>query len=400
MIYLKNPYFLFVVVILLGLFSRFYGDVHHYYVCKNYDPWPVDSNMLDPSTVTTNDFQHWLLARQHSESICNSKGAVTELNDSGGMGMFLFMWIPDLFAKSFEEGKVFRPLHPVFDWSDLDENYCTNHIRSVDCYFHSISNCTINTEFSTIDYQTTKVGKLLDHLEQFDTCTLAMKLHKSLIWVVGQLIHYTIQMRKDIRGIVNKRVDDILYDKEQHFTVGIHVRTGQLDYGRKVLSLESYMDALEKKLTLIDDIVQNRQIMIYFACNDIKNTIKTQEYLQEKFGEKYIYRFFYSMVVDVDMSKEIEYQFYANYTGISRRQLMIEYLTDVHVLTQTDLFIGSESSNYGVISALKHALYAPRFDSNICYIDREEKLICEPNNSESIPHLLAHYKGMTGGTPV
>lgn len=380
-------------LLLLCIFPYFGIIITHSvsYSCKGFDKWEVD---FISGNITTQDFQEWLFAWQHSSSICH-RGAVSDIQfDSGGVGLYLFSIIPDLFAQSFLQHKAFRPLSPPFFWADVDANECTHNIRSIDCYFESLSNCKLNSDFSSIDFRKTKIGLLFSQSEPMNVCTLAMKTKKSLIWLIGQLIFYTIRMRSDIKEIVDSRVSQVLVNNKA-YVIGVHIRTGEPDYGRKVINLDAYMDAIEQKLKSID--IENRDIIIYFACND-NNILKSETYLKNTYGNKYEYKYFISMVNDINTNKEIELELRKN-SSISRKQLMIEYLTDILILAKSDLFIGSESSNYGVVSALKHGLGMTRFNPNICYINRDINLVCEPPNTDLVPFLYSR-KYFSDGTPI
>jgi hypothetical protein len=260
-------------------------------------------------------------------------------------------------------------------------------MRSLDCYFHGISNCHIDaskvklsSESVDHDDRTTTFGRMLP-AQGADICTVARLTKKSIAWVAGQYLSYIVRPRYEILEEISQRNSQIFdgVDRRHYSTITVHYRAGKPDFARNVPSLDSYMEAVHLKAAEL--ATDGRPVaLVYLASQDNDHVFKNESYMKEVYGGNFTYKFLpTTKTPPINTSEEIELEL-KKYPSIPKKPFVLEFLADFHLMVKADCFIGSISTIYMISMLLRYARHPLRKQKYTCLVSDTSDLICEDDN--------------------
>jgi hypothetical protein len=184
---------------------------------------------------------------------------------------------------------------------------------------------------------------------------------------MGQLFKYFMAPREDVYQKVRDRFA-LVYPNlnTDSVSIGVHLRGGKPDVGRKPLQLDEMM-------TQIDDTVArlakaNQTVSQVYICSDEQDTnIISAEHMSKLYPRKFRYAILPHL--NYSMGTEAEWAFADKKKNLSPADVYAEFLADIHILAHADVFIGSRSNIYIVVAALRAASYPDRPLENCGYLD-------------------------------
>jgi hypothetical protein len=385
-------------LVLLAYISSYASFKYNLFNCRGYDAWEVDYN---PTSLqqSHNRMQDWLHAWQHSAWRCHTYGHEEWVSQYGiGNGILRAV---SLIERSIEFGLIYRPMRP-WKWAS-NANNCTYNMTSLDCYLTELSSCGLNlttasgTGTAAIllrdaqpmnrDDRVTELGRLLaEKGNATNICIIAQTLKKSMAWVAGQYLVYLLRPRDHIQQQIDQRIHGIFntIDRTRYSTITVHYRGGKPDAYRKVFSLDVYMTAVKQKAE--DLALAGRPVaVVYLASQNNIQIFRSPEYMHEKYGGNYSYKFLYPMSdnTTINANEEIELQFDSN-PHIPKEPVVVEFLADLQLMADADVFIGSLSCIYWVTMLFRYAKNPNLNKMHSCFFDRDSKLICENDFNRKI----------------
>lgn len=384
----------FALLLFWSIFSIYSSFKYNLFNCRDYPPWEVDYNLssIQQSHII---FQEWIYAWQHSSWRCKNFGYEDWVSQYGiGNGV---LRAAALMERSIEFGLIYRPMRP-WKWASNAVN-CTYNQTSLDCYFQEFSSCGMNESQAVtrdarpmnLDDRYTKLGQLLLESNNHENnhtniCILAKTLKKSMAWVAGQYILYLLHPRDYIQMQIDRRIHGIFdtVDRTRYSTITVHYRSGKPDGYRKVFPLDFYMSIVKQKAAEL--ALAGRPVaVVYLASQNNIQIFKSPEYLHEKYGGNYTYKFLYPLSDNstINANEEIEIQF-EYHPNIPKEPVVIEFFADLQMMVDADVFIGSLSCIYWVTMMLRYAKNPNLNKSHTCFIDRESKVICETDLTKKL----------------
>lgn len=373
------------------------GDSQHRRLYSAFDcggrQWELNYSKSSPDMEI---FQNWIYAWQHS---CGVRNVDVNPAQSWGIGRTLHLAVKN-FVTAIEMNMIWRPTEQnaarvsgAFLWAEDNPSNCTLGVRSIDCYFLPISTCGFP---SHNENNTHLASKLAFSNQAVDSCAMAQLSKKPLIWVHGQFFHYLSRLRPDIQVDVDekkKQVFGILGTSKDAFkaTIGVHVRGGAPDTDRKVANLSYYIDAVDTKAAEMAG--EGRPVGLVYLCSDLpeENIIST-----ESMNQRFPRPFKFVVLPHITLGAgEAE----LNLRGMlknhpPKRDLFMEYMADVEILASVDFFIGTFSSVYPMVVALRVARGSPDMRFTSCFLQIQDDvppLLCEGKNDTAF--LWHHFFG-------
>lgn len=339
------------IVVIILMFIKATRAAYHCADCKHYKSWEVD---YSNNTADSTDLQNYFYLFQNSLERCKQFPLDKNTKAGGGLGHGYAVSFPKYFFLALESG---RSMRPVSDWLWADKEFfnCTLGIHSIDCYNDPIGFCGVpgyeNQLIKDVNYSSTRIGRLLGS-ENPDICNIGLKLKKPLIWVYAQVITYLTQFRQDVALAIKKRYDQAFSKNVKGgLTLAAHYRTGQLDRGRWVVGLNDFIRVLDTKISEEGlKSIDNNVTMVYLASHIHDNTTFTSTEQMTRDYPNRPYDFSILPIMNVvshnDSIQELEYMLKAgagvfNRTRHSVATHVMEYLADVEIMVNADIFIGS-----------------------------------------------------------
>lgn len=222
---------------------------------------------------------------------------------------------------------------------------------------------------------------------------------KPMVWVFGQLLHYHLRLRSDIQLEVNNIMNIVFNDKSviiQHHhrnkfsrdigkTIGIHIRYGgsALDGQRQSLNITDFLPFIDQKVKEIE-LKGFYVSMVYICSNELELAgVFSSEFMMEMYPRTYRYSVlkhisFNGLEPELVLLAQNNDKTTENIP--SRRDIFIEYINDIEILTKCDYFIGSHSNIYAIVGGLRLARHPHRPLSSTCFIESRwtpHYLVCE-----------------------
>jgi hypothetical protein len=117
-------------------------------------------------------------------------------------------------------------------------------------------------------------------------CELCGRLKKPMQWVHGQLLVYLTRLRGDVRAEVDRRAASVFtYNSGFLCSVGVQIRGGKPDGGRKPLDTAAYMAEVDR---LAEDLrLSLRPLRIVYLCSDLpEQNFISAESMTERFPNR------------------------------------------------------------------------------------------------------------------
>ena len=419
------------IITLMCKLSNLTADNPSSYYCYNRSKWWIDE------TITTEVFQSFIFYKQH---LCKNR-IFTPVINSAGIGATT-MHIMSLLIDSWEQNGILRPsdVAPYF-YASLNENNCTLHIRAVDCFHNPLSTCGYLNKLTPYEqkshlYSSKQLKRIMIirpniTLKSVGICNLGSQIKRSIQWIQGQLLLYIWRQREDIQLEINlklapffntstsmsnqvnnfsytlvnsisnnhssKITTNNVYDhyfnrniNDNSSTMAIHIRTGHgeaLDDNRKYEPpLEVYIEAMDnfaKYLALSGKPLS----AVYLCSTDPKTSYISTEYMSSYHPRPFRY---YSLphiyrgkgdpgythqrnMFDVMNGKRSRKSL--NYTN---HDIHVEFYTDMQIFMNVDVFIGSTSTIYDIISLIRQSKgHKPNTTCYISLVIQNSSMYCE-----------------------
>ena len=385
--------------------------------CKGQKAWPVHTHDND---IMMPKFQNMLQAYQQK---C-SKSRLdywTTTNYGGGIGAGMMISIVN-FMKAFELGKIYRPKTPWLWAAPKPSVNCFNEFASVDCFNTPLSTCWYKGNASFFTNLTTSINttEAFDFIKKpCDICTLAKKSNKTILWVMGQMLHYHMRLPDFFQRQVDARIETIFpknltaeidpITKLKCMSASLHVRGGTPDFSRRPFDGKDHIHILNqynKKFKALNSTI----CKVYVSGDHLEDTIFYPQELKNQTGGNFSAPFtvrngsfvFMSLPRYIAAPGELEHQvkfikFQSNITMVS---LYSEYVEDLLLHAQSDLFVGSHSNMYAAVSALRKAYHPSAKNDMTCFLDSRRSpppLECL-NTMGAYTFFRDAYAGFNGGS--
>eukprot|EP01036_Dinobryon_divergens_P030970 gene30970-40299_t len=212
-----------------------------------------------------------------------------------------------------------------------------------------------------------------------DICGMGAMTSKPTIWVLGQLLFYHLRPNPIVEVNVQKRVREALKPPTPlppgSLTLAMHIRSGMEKYevgrnSRKSLGISRYVDVLDEIQSRL--LKQGRSLGLVYLCSHLP----AASYVSTEYMTKtYPRAFQYSTLPRIDLGKEDPEKIVFNavvsgYVGFPPlKEVYIEYLSDIHIMVEADIYIGAFSNVYGVAGSMRMAKYPQRPLNHTCLLD-------------------------------
>jgi hypothetical protein len=382
------------------------------YTCRSFKPWNVAKEDVHDAQQT---YTNWLLARQNNQQLCTARRLAGFSGiDTGGIGAD-FHRVTTAMFEALELGQIVRP-KPGWIWAD-EPSRCSLHINSLDCFTEPLSYCmyapngTVAEKLAVNHIASGRwVGSsLIEKAAGFsqikadefsakplDLCHTSILLKKPASWVVGQATALLLTPRPEVKRAVLERYRMVFphgfHNPQQNrfqeapadcnvisthlrssrsschaVTIGVHVRGGVPDLGRHALQLDDVMRQVDAKVAEVEK--RGQEVGQVYLCSDTQETnIVSAEHMQAKYPRS----FKYIVLPHLNYSTGTEAEYALKNSHVSKLDVFAEYLADIHILASADIFIGSRSNVYILVSMLRFAHYPDRPREDTGYFETRQ----------------------------
>lgn len=223
-------------------------------------------------------------------------------------------------------------------------------------------------------------------------CSVAEAFQMPLQWVFGRLMIYLMRPRRPIfqdmrhRTLSTLGIPAHLHHQISPFPLvlhpgngiaALHIRRGRPDSGRNIFNLAHYVGHLVVKA---DEHFHRTGVSItrVIVCSDhTADVMAGVDEAMKKFPRSWHYVFANDTALG-DGETEIDLR-HAK-TAVDRQRLVMEYFSDTEIMAAADLFIGSHSNVYSIVSALRYSRVHGNPSLDTCFVnnlDRHGGLACE-----------------------
>lgn len=376
--------------------------------CTGREKWEVE---YENNAADMKLFQGWIYSYQHT---CGGKAISSLPPPVSGIGASIQTGVQRL-VTAIGSNSIYRPdgstgsaIHPgKWVWApDSDKVYnCTFAVPAVDCYFVPLSDCGYQKHptanwFRFVNNATD--ASIAENLAAFSTtamdiCTLAATMKKSVQWVHGQFMHYFTRYRPDIRDQVNERTHAFLgassskawMDKSS--SVAVHVRGDKAmlnSDGRSPAHLDHYMKAVDLKAEAM--AAQNRPVGVVYLCSHVQQeNIISAESMQHRYPRPWRYVVLEHTSLGAGANESVlADQTFRDKEKPYLRQQIVEYFSDIEMMVDADIFIGTFSSMYTLAAGLRVARYPHLPKNSTCFLDiRNNNNNAQQQQQQQIPAL-------------
>ena len=404
---------LFLIAYSLLAFSK--GQIYSVFDCRGSESWEVDYSNRDEDMRV---FQNWIYARQN---LCNRE-LYLEPAPINGIGSSIQYAIKNLIT-AFELNKIYRPNGLIGrrgapgKWLWTDDNpsrfNCTFEMPSVDCYFAPLSDCGFRKHPLAKQYRV-ELNSSREFLESavqllpigpIDTCTMGRIMKKPLQWIHGQFTHYFLRYRHELAADIQARMNMVFPPDNDNTTnrdfatIAVHIRAGKsmtaVD-GRVPTNITRYMrhvDQYTRELALM-----NKTVSTVFLCSSHQDeNIISAESMQERFPRNFRYVVLPHATLEGEGEAENKLvdQEFRKRVNPNLREHVAEYFADMEIMVKADVYIGTVSSMYPLVVALRTVRYPERPRNHSGYLDirmKRPKLFVEGS-----PLVFGVWHGITNG---
>lgn len=323
--------------------------------------WPVNNTNL---VSRGHEFQHWLMAVQ---SDCARLSLYTEDAPHNGITSSINYAIKH-FVTAHELGAIYRPrgVHPQWEWAHSDPAKCTLGIKGVDCFFQPLSLCGYESAVGAELYTKVSVEEIdAVYLKwtkaKRDVCGTARAFKVAVQWVFAQYMTYLFRMPisynvKRSEVLRNTTVSEKL--RHTSSTMGVHIRggnrnTSSMTYidGRLPLSIDHYVKHIDEFAIKL----KNRGkplALVYLSSDRASETFISEEHMNTNFPRPYKFVTVPHIDLGPDEPEANALKPHKKHLFM-REQLTSEVINDIEKLVNVDVFLGSSSNFYPVITSLR-----------------------------------------------
>lgn len=374
---------LIIILILLSPITcqskRWTFSVFH---CGSYNAksWEI-TNHTDHENSDIKNFQSFLYFWQNN---CLNRKRSHEYIDNENDKNFATMIMNHIkhFILAIELGQIYRPKNNIKIIGYNNIHNCSLGLGAIDCFFKPISRCEAKKhhvydiqavdELDTMDLSTGKEIALT--LGGHDICAAAKYMKKSVQWIHGQYLDFMIQSRLDIASNITRRKNeilDIVKQKESGMSIGVYVEG--IHQISEVSALIEFIDMKSK--FLIDN---GKLLTMVYISSDSSIELNLLNNIVTAYPRPWSYSL--------------------STSSRSGKDSVIDFLSDVEILSNTDMFIGFFSNMYIMIALLRIARNFGEH-KDICYIDPfsvdlKDIILCE--GSEAAKVSWRRFDGLGG----
>jgi len=419
------------IIFLMCKLSFLTADNPSSYYCSNQSKWWIDE------TITTEAFQSFIFYKQH---LCKNR-IFTPVINSAGIGATT-MHIMSLLIDSWQQNGILRPNDVApYLYASLTEKNCTLHIRAVDCFHNPLSTCGHSNKLTLYEQKSSlysaKHLKLMMSirpnitLKPIGICYLGFHIKRSIQWIQGQLLLYIWRQREDIQLEINLKTvpffntspsiislvnnssyspdnsnsnnnsskittDNIYYhyfNRNVNYnssTMAIHIRTG---HGEELDNQRKYEPPLEVYIEAMDIFAKSLELSgkplsaVYLCSTNPKTSYISTEYMSLYHPRPFRYYslphisigkgdpFFAHQRNMFDVMNGKRRRKNLNYTNYD---IHVEFYTDMQIFMNVDVFIGSTSTIYDIISLIRQSKgHEPNTTCYISLVIQNSSMHCE-----------------------
>jgi hypothetical protein len=366
-------YYTFFSVFYLFSFPKING--YSAFDCRGQGAWELN---VSDNAIQTERIQNWLAYRQN-RCLPNEKvDYYTLTNNFGGIGSSVMNSVVN-FMKSLELNQIYAP-NAYWVWGYNNASQCSRNMLSVDCFSQPLTNCEPKTGLSSLpnSINITEANALINGPS--DICQLGIHTKKPIVWVFGQLFIYHLRLPYHSAHKVHHDITTALHllrtapnpNPQQYtcLTAALHVRTGHLDWGRHAFDGIAHINELTK---INEELkIKNQQHIcgVYISALNINDTI-FQNFTLGKWNFAYGFTFLIYERFTGDPNMEVEYQFaqWKNKPNFDPLPVYLEYIMDIGIFNEVDIFIGSHSNVVHFAASMRYALHPEYPNNHTCWLD-------------------------------
>ena len=388
------------------------------FTCVGRIKWPITT---EDNIRASKKIQNWIAMQMNNFSNCNRDSVISQLLVGFGIGSSIWSSLK-LLVLGLESGRIYRP-ETQWLWADKPEN-CTFEIDSYDCFSELISHCFHHEGTNTsADHKTifnVTEGQAYSPTS-LDICDMGKKSRKPVIWVAGQLVRYHTRIRLDLMDEFISRVNMILdYDLPsvtegvdpppdiKGLTVGVHIRVGSPDNNRKNSRIKDALDYINQEIIPEVEAMGKFVKSVYLCSHDQDLAgIVNEQHMLVTFPPKhnYTYRvlahttFSHSRLKNAEAEVALRLSKQHNISRPPAKDIYVEFLADVEILTRCDIFIGAHSNVYALVASLRMARYPARRLHWTLYLDSRKGFVPVTEKDDG-GHLFwkESFRGFDGGS--
>lgn len=376
--------------------------------CNGLSEWPIDKNDNDEASKL---FQDWLTLRQNFCMIKNAN-LVYKTQLTGGFGYTIFAAAVDI-IKAVELNLIFYPTTP-WQWSNKNSSLCSRGISAVDCFTLPLSYCHTNKKVKHISIPSSNESLQIniatylrgsvendgDYLNNSaltinikqsqrlidgtaDICTMSKTMKKPILWTLGQALRYVLRLPEPLQTTMNKQMDHYLNEMKrtklsylnepshtQCLTAAVHIRGGLLDCQRKPVNGQEHL----KELYALNETLlkENKTICsVLLTSDNIYNTIFANVTLGKITDWNGLEVLALPRFTEFKDDLELNLGKLKSNVSFDTRKLFMDWYEDAFLSAHVDIYIGSHSNLFIVVSALRSALHPQLPNEFTCFLDSQ-----------------------------
>lgn len=362
------------------------------------EAWSIVS---EDAMISGQRIQNWLYNRQHQ---CD----ITRYHDqphNSGIGSTINRAVAH-FIQALELGQRYRP---QFEWFYSPINAtseCSTKKPFVDCFHLPLSHC--DTPIERKDKVLTMPAQSFDYFDlpgPRSFCDICRSFNKPALWLYGQATKYLLRLPATTQESVDlkltqflkfhqevsskRRSSDSSSSSLKCLSAGIHVRAGAPDGHRNPFDGTAHLAALREMNGWL--LKEGKAICTVFVAGDHLET----SVFASRFGEWGKKPVKGRQPISLEEDGMVLYFIPRYNTGVSElelfwdelkksgnteftiKDLYVEYITDLHILSSLDVYVGAHSNVFALVDAMR-TVYRPDARSDLtCYLDsRRRTRVC------------------------
>lgn len=345
--------------------------------CANQPVWELS---IDDNRNMSARFQNWVGYAQNACVKTRQKEYWMASQEYGGIGSYLTGSVINL-IKALEIGHIYEPWGK-FKFAYANASMCSRGLITVDCFsVPPLTNC------NPPHIQANPITEYPPHIDPVDAesfmknsdiCTYGKVTKKTILWVLGQLYLYHMRLMQslEIRFSAEwKRIIKLLNSvppsvpSNKCLTAAIQVRTGMPDGNRRSFDGKEHFAALQSMNEKL--LLEKKEICaVYVATGDPNATV----FANISVNKPTLLGGFHFLMVPRfigDPKLEMEWQIgqWKMDPNFDAANVYLEYLVDIKIMSEANIFYGSHSNVVVVVSSLRAALHPEYLNSHTCFLD-------------------------------
>lgn len=364
------------VLALLGLFCHLQlcNAGWSAFTCAGQPAWEVT---IEDNTAASKTIQNWFAFRQNRCVNDSSVGLWRKNQKHGGIGSHMTAGVHN-FLKATELGQIFAP-EAGYAWGFNNASQCSRHIKAVDCFTLPLTHCDFGHPLTQYPADVNVEKAVAFHDGTSDVCVITKKLRKTILWTMGQGILYQHRLppnlHKEWSDEYTLAMKLLRSSRPKHhknnacITASIHVRTGQPDFGRRPLNGSEHIANLN---AMNEELMKNNKEIcgVFVATSDPNATIFASATLG-KLSPMHGYDVLLMPRFVGNTSMEMEHQIWYLTASPEFRpdRLYVEYLVDLKIFGETEVYIGSHSNMFLIAAGYRAALHPEYPNEYSCFLN-------------------------------